>query len=157
MKILIQNLAILFAMLSLYSCDKEYDSTDNVVHSQDEQISQRSSGVECLSCDAISVSQQLLVSDGQCGTTRLTIELLDPDCNAGTRHIVKANGEVLTFFTSRVLELELEHCDISESTITVHGYDSEKDNWDLLCYREHLSAGSQLDQLAPSYEALAVE
>jgi len=70
---------------------------------------------------------------------------------------VKANGEIITFFTSRLLELEIEHCDDVETTITVHGYDAERDNWDLVCFRERLTTSTQEDQMLHSYSDLSVE
>ena len=158
MKITIQILFILVAVITFSSCEKELASESHIYESSTEQdISYRSSGVECLSCEAIVINQELLSTDGQCGTSLLTIELVDVDCNPGTRHIVKANGEIITFFTSRLLELEIEHCDDVETTITVHGYDAENDKWDLVCFRERLTTSTQEDQMLHSYSDLSVE
>ena len=106
-------------MLFTTSCEK---SIINEIDQENNQLDSRSSGVSCTTCAAIDVSLQKLSSNEDCTTSLLTIELNDPDCNASTRHMVYMGDEVLTYFTTRVLDIEIESVSYTHLTLPTTPY-----------------------------------
>ena len=152
-------LVFLLTTVMFISCEKQsfgdqYPNLNDQRIYLDQEAETRSSGVECLSCAAIDITLELISKQGQCGTSLLSIELVNDDCFPGTRHMVKLNEEVLTFFTTRQLDVEIDHCDAMEDVISVFGYDDVSDSWTANCLRKTLSAQKTTDVLSVSMDDL---
>jgi len=121
-----------FTIFLFASCEK-----DTLVDTQQENIEPeaRSSGVICVTCEAIDVSLSELSKVGDCTTSILTIELNNPDCNASTRHMVYMGEELLTYFNSRTLDVEIEYCEDKEQDLIVVGYNPEEEKWNSVCFK----------------------
>jgi len=131
--ILICTLFILFTT----SCEKDSFAE---INQENYEVDSRSSGAACTTCEAIDVSLTKLSSDGDCTTSLLTIELNDPDCNASTRHMVYLGEEVLTYFTTRILDIEIEYCETEEKVLKVMGYNPDEEKWNGVCFKASMTS-----------------
>jgi len=152
---------LICALFILFTSSCETDNfADNILENYETET--RSSGIACTTCESIDVTLQKLSSAGDCTTSLLTIELNDPDCNASTRHMVYMGEEVLTYFTARTLDVEIEYCETEAKVLKVVGFNPEEDKWNSVCFKaqitSNITAGvNESLEMALTYDDLRIK